>query len=255
MITTIIVDDEPLAREGIRLLLADDPEFQIVAECENGQKALEQIELLHPQVLFLDIQMPEMSGFDVVRAFDPEDMPLFVFVTAYDSFALAAFESHALDYVLKPVDKERFARTLEWIKRRLQEKELSDLPAKLLNIVHQQPAAAMSTYPDRIPIRTGERIYFVGVDEIDWIEAADYYVILHTGKKTHLLRESLSSLIARLDPRKFRRIHRSTIVSLSQIQELRPHFQNEHQVILKDSTALKLGPSYKDALSDILNRS
>lgn len=252
MIRTMVVDDEPLAREGIRLLLAQDRDFEIVAECENGLQALELLPQLRPDLLFLDIQMPEMSGFDLARSFDPEEMPLLVFVTAHDEFAVDAFETHALDYVLKPVVAERFAQTLKRIKIRLQEKQSGEMSEKLMQIVYDLKAAG-PVYAERIPIRSSERIYFVPVDEIDWVESADYYAILHTGKKTHLIRESLTSLAARLDPRKFRRIHRSSIVNLERIKELRPHFQQEYQVILQDGTILKLGPSYRAALKDFLD--
>lgn len=255
-IRTLIVDDEPLAREGIRMLLEPDSGFSIVAEAGNGAEAIEMIRLHHPDLVFLDIQMPGMNGFDVLKALDGEPMPLIVFVTAYDSYAIRAFEVHAVDYVLKPVDPSRFQTSLERIKSDLQLRRGGAITARMTALLEalRREEVKIDTrgFLERFVIKEGDRIYFVNTDDVDWIEAADYYVQLHTGKKTHLIRETLNRLETQLDPAKFIRIHRSTIVNSTRIKELKRHFQSEFIVILQDGTNLKMSRSYRDNLSGFL---
>lgn len=256
-IRVLIVDDEPLARDGIRLLLEADEDFLVVGEAADGLLAIQAIEQLRPELVFLDIQMPGMNGFDVLKALPMEQLPVVVFVTAYDSYAIRAFEVHALDYVLKPIDASRFQVTLARIKSDMKNRTTSLLAAKMTALLealrHQDITVdAKPDYLNRFVIKEPERIYFVNVDDIDWIEAADYYVQLHTGKKVHLVRETLNRLESQLDPHKFLRIHRSTIVNTTRIKELKRHFQNEYVVVLHDGTSLKLSRGYRDNMSSLL---
>ena len=255
-IRALIVDDEPLAREGIHLLLAEDEDITVVAECANGEEAVEAIEMHRPDLVFLDVQMPGLDGFEVLRRIRSERMPLVVFVTAFDKFAIPAFEAHALDYVLKPVVRRRFKETLRFVKKRHKEKTASELTHRILSMLADKDPQLLASsvtrkYPDRIPIRQGDRIQFVTVSEIDWIEAAENYVNLHAGRATHLMRGSLTALEKKLDPKQFTRIHRSTIVNVGRIKELQQHFQGEYFVILHDKTRLKLSRTYRESLATI----
>src|SRR5213595_1059524 len=199
-ISTLIVDDEPLARRNIALLLRRHPEIEIVGECGSGTEALAAIHQLGPDLLFLDVQMPERDGFDVVEMLGKQLPAAIIFVTAYDQYALRAFEAGALDYMLKPFDNDRFERALARAKERIRQRR--DQPRK----------------PERLAIKAAGQVLFLKVSEIDWIEAADYYASLHVGRKTHLLRRSMSELEQELDPSVFCRIHRSTIVNLNRIR-------------------------------------
>ncbi len=255
-IRTLIVDDEPLAREGLRMLVEPDSGFQIIGEAGNGEEAIELIRREKPDLVFLDIQMPGLSGFDVLKALSDETLPMIVFVTAYDSYAIRAFEVHAVDYVLKPVDPARLQTTLDRIKSDLQMRRGSAVSAKMAALLEalrrEEVKIDTGGYLTRFVIKEGDRIYFVNADDVDWIEAADYYVQLHTGKKTHLIRETLNRLETQLDPSRFLRIHRSTIVNSTRIKELKRHFQSEFIVILQDGTNLKMSRSYRDNLSAFL---
>ncbi|MCM2271271.1 MAG: LytTR family transcriptional regulator DNA-binding domain-containing protein [candidate division Zixibacteria bacterium] len=255
-IRALIVDDEPLAREGLRMAVEPDSDFTIIGEAANGHEAVELITREHPELVFLDIQMPEMSGFDVLKALPSGKLPMIVFVTAYDSYAIRAFEVHAVDYVLKPLDPARFQMTLDRIKSDLKLKrdsQIGDRLAALLDALRRDEIKIDNeSYLSRFVLKEGDRIYFVNADDVDWIEAADYYAQLHTGKKTHLIRETLNRLETQLDPSKFTRIHRSTIVNTSRIKELKRHFQSEFIVILDDGTHLKMSRSYRDNLASFL---
>lgn len=255
-IRTLIVDDEPLARDGLRMLLETNDSFTIIGQAGTGAEAIELIRQEQPDLVFLDIQMPGMNGFDVLKALSGAALPLIVFVTAYDSYAIRAFEVHAVDYVLKPVDPTRFQTTLDRIKSDLQLRRGSALTAKMAALLEalrrEEVKIDTGGYLTRFVIKEGDRIYFVNTDDVDWIEAADYYVQLHTGKKTHLIRETLNRLETQLDPAKFLRIHRSTIVNSTRIKELKRHFQSEFIVILQDGTNLKMSRSYRDNLSGFL---
>ena len=252
-IRTFIVDDEPLAREGIRLLLQSDPEIEVVGEAGAGREAVAQIQHLHPDLVFLDVQMPEMTGFQVLSALDPATLPAVIFVTAYDRYALQAFEVHALDYLLKPFDDERFADAVRRAKSHLQLARAWDLRQQLLllltDVSQPQPAPEKPAEPERLAIKDGPRVVFLRFDEIDWIEAADYYVQIHAGGKSYLHRETMMSLERRLDARMFVRIHRSAIVNRRRIRELRNGRQREAVVVLEGGQAIKVSRSQQAKLA------
>jgi two-component system LytT family response regulator len=253
----LIVDDEPLARQSIRVLLKDDPEIELVGECGSGAEALKVIQKYPPDLLFLDIQMPLMSGFEVLEKIDAEKIPAIVFVTAFDQYAIKAFEVHALDYLLKPFDDARFEKALRQAKSQIEQREINQLSKRLVRLLEDRDAQANKTratgYLSRLMVKSASRVFFLKADEIDWIEAADYYVKLHVGRKSHLLRESMSDMEARLDPEKFLRIHRSAIVNLDRVKEMHTHFNGEYLVILHDGTELKLSRSRREQLQQILN--
>jgi two-component system LytT family response regulator len=254
--TTLIVDDEPLARRNIRLLLNDDPEIEIVGEAASGREALALIKKHSPDLVFLDIQMPELDGFGVLESIDAERLPAIVFVTAFDQYALKAFEFHALDYLLKPFDDARFEKALRQAKHTVGQRELKDLSQRLMallagregNVVpSQQPQ-----YLSRLLIKSAGRVFFLKTDEIDYVQAEDYYVKLHVGRKGHLLRETMNEMEAKLDPARFLRIHRSTIVNVERIRELQQHFNGEYIVVLHDGSEHKLSRSRREQLQTLL---
>ncbi len=257
-IRTVIVDDEPLGREGIRLLLHNDQTFSILSEAANATEALDAINNHHPDLIFLDISMPGKNGFDFLKEIPAERMPLVVFVTAHDQYAVPAFDVHALDYLLKPVSEVRFAATLERVKSYLAERRQAEVSARLVSLLDQLQLAAdrksADGYLERFAVRTGNSIAFVPAAEVDWIEASDYYATLHCGKKSHLVRETIKELALRLDPDKFIRIHRSTIVRIDRIKEVKRLVDGGYEVILVDSTRLKLSRSYLSAIRSLLNR-
>lgn len=226
----LIVDDERIARSRLVALLAEEPDVEIAGECGNGREAIDTLAASDVDVLFIDIQMPGADGFGVLRTLPPERMPLVVFVTAYDKYALDAFEVRAFDYLLKPFDRERFSRTMALIR--------SELARPRTN-------GARKSRIDRIAVRNKGHVTFLRTDSIDWIEAADNYVCLHCAGATHVMRETMNALEARLDPAKFVRIHRSTMVNTDRIRELQPWFRGDYRVILHDGTALTLSRSYR----------
>jgi two-component system, LytTR family, response regulator len=233
-IRAVIVDDEPLARSNLRVLLQRDPNIDIVAECGSGPDAPTVIRQTHPDLLFLDVQMPECDGFDVLELLSPELPLAVVFVTAYDQYALRAFEAGALDYLLKPFDNARFDLALSRAKHKI---ELGkDHPRK----------------QDRLAIKSAGQIAFIGLSEIDWIEAADYYAALHIGPRTHLLRRSLSDLEQDLDPAQFCRIHRSAIVNLDRVRGLRSNEDGDYTVLLDNNATLRLSRKYRKQLQSRL---
>lgn len=267
----LIVDDEPPARKRIAKLLREQEGFEAIGECTNGKEALAAIEDEAPDLVLLDVQMPEMSGLDLLEALDPDDLPAVIFVTAYDQHALRAFELHAVDYLLKPFDDERFEKALQRAKARVERGHLAGLSRRLLALLRTmqqdegiEPAALVENPPpaetpagtatDRLAIRSGDRIAIVKVEDIDWIEGAGVYAKLHVGTKTHLLRETLTNLAEQLDPERFVRIHRSTIVNRERVSELRSYFHGEYIVILDDGTQLKLSRTYRDSLESIAGR-
>ena len=229
-IRTLIVDDEPPARANLRVLLRRDQDVEIVSECGSGAEALTEIRSKKPDLVFLDIQMPECDGFDVLELLGAQLPPAIIFVTAYDQYALRAFEAGALDYLLKPFDNARFDRALARAKER---------------IAHANPAAKRL---DRFAIKSTGQVSFVNIAEIDWIEAADYYACLHVGAKSHLLRRSMADLEEDLDPRVFCRIHRSAIVNLERIHALELREDGEHEVLLNDGTRLRMSRRYRKEL-------
>ena len=252
-IKTLIIDDEPLARRNIRLLLEKDPQIEILEECRNGREAVKAINTHSPDLIFLDIQMPEMDGFDVLARVGPEHIQAIVFVTAFDQYALKAFDVHALDYLLKPFDDERFAHALERAKTQIEAREIDRLSKRLLALLEEREsertgAREHTNYLTRLMIKVAGRVTLLKVEDIDYIEADGNYAKLHVGKKSHLLREKMNDLEGRLDPAKFVRIHRSVIVNLDRIKEMHPHFNGDYIVVLEDGRKLRLSRSRRENL-------
>lgn len=246
----LVVDDEPLAREKIRGMVADDLDVRIVGECANGAEAIEAIRSLHPDLLLLDVQMPEAGGFDVLDAIEGEARPPVIFITAYDHYAVRAFEVHALDYLLKPFDRERFLVAIERAKRRIRGERANGVDARLIALLeqlHEPPR-----YCERLVVKSGGRVFFLNTEEIDWIEAEGNYVSIHAGSKSHLLRETLTSLESQLDPREFIRVNRSAIVNINRIKELQPWSHGEFHILLDDGTQLTLSRNYREKLQAAL---
>ena len=233
-------------------MLKDDREVEIVGECGNGRDAVAMIKTQSPDVVFLDVQMPEMNGFAVIEAVGFEQLPEIVFTTAYEHYAIRAFELHALDYLLKPFDQTRFRDAMKHAKERLNQRQHEDerlqIGALLESLKNQ------TQYLDRLIIKADGRITFLSTREIDWIEADDKYVHLHTGKTARMVRQTLSGMEAQLDPKKFLRIHRSTIVNVERIKELQPLFSGEHSIVLQDGTRLTLSRNYKNSLFELLGK-
>jgi two-component system, LytTR family, response regulator len=251
-IRTVIVDDEPLARERIRSLLEHEVDVEIVAECGSGAEAIDALRRLSPDLVFLDVQIPEPDGFGVLEAVGPESAPVVVFVTAYDQYALQAFEVHAVDYLLKPFDEERFQRALARARVALAGRNGQSVNERLLSLL--QDLKTVPGYLERLVVKSAGRLFFLRTAEIDWVESAGNYVCLHTGGETHLLRETMSGLESRLDPARFVRIHRTAIVNIDQVKELQPLFHGEYQVVLRDGTELTLSRSYRDRLQEMIGR-
>jgi two-component system, LytTR family, response regulator len=233
-IRTILVDDEPLARSNLSILLRNDPQVELVSECSSGAEAIAKIRSSKPDLVFLDVQMPECDGFDVLELLGNDLPPAVIFVTAYDQYALRAFEAGALDYLLKPFDNTRFNRALERAKEKIVNG--NNRPVKL----------------ERLAIKSVGQVSFVKVSEIDWIEAADYYACLHVGSKTHLLRRSIAELEMELDPAVFCRIHRSSIVNLERVRSLKLSADGEYDVLLENGTVLRLSRRYRKQLQSRL---
>jgi two-component system LytT family response regulator len=246
---TLIVDDEVLARERLRQLLQSVPEIEIIGECANGQEAVDAIRQQSPDLIFLDVQMPELDGFGVLAAIDAELAPVVVFVTAHDRFALRAFEVHAVDYLLKPFDRERFQTALRRALEQVRNREGNALARKLTDLLADMKGASKA--PERLAVKSGGRVFFVSQSDIDWLEAAHNYVEIHAGKQIHLLRQTLEAIEARLAPGKFVRISRSVIVNTDRIKELQPLFYGEYTVILQNGTQLTLSRRYRDKLSQL----
>lgn len=248
----VIVDDEPLARRRLRSLLAEMDDVEIAAECANGKEAIQVIEASPPDLLFLDIQMPELDGFDVLRAIGVGRVPVVIFVTAYDQFALRAFEAHALDYLLKPFDDERFEATLQRARTQVRQRQGSDLDHRLRALL--EDARRDRGYLQRLAVTTGPRSVLVRTEQIDWIEAERNYIRLHVAGRSHLLRENLSRIESALDPATFCRIHRSTIVNINRIEAIESDFRGEYRVTLHDGTKLSSGRSYRGNLNALMGK-
>ena len=248
-IRAVIVDDERLARKRIRRLLTPEADIEVLGECAGGREAVEFLARHEADLLFLDVQMPRLDGFGVLDALPPGRLPVVVFVTAYDEYAIRAFQVHAFDYILKPFDRARFTEALERARTQLgylRGGRQADGLSALLDEVRARRK------PTRFPIKTADRVLFVNVDDIDRVQAADNYVCLHAGKESYLLRETMNSIESRLDPDRFVRIHRSTIVNTERIKELRPWFHGEYVVLLTNGTELTLSRSYRDRLLGLL---
>ncbi|MGV3590735.1 MAG: LytR/AlgR family response regulator transcription factor [Gammaproteobacteria bacterium] len=252
----LIADDEPLAREGVVLLLRDS-DVQIVAQCDNGAQAVRCIREFQPDLVFLDINMPGMNGIEVVQQVGPELMPLTIFLTAHDKYAIEAFRINALDYLLKPINAERFAASLKRAREELDKRQLHRHKQQLAQLLHSmadtsQPSGT-ALQQGRILVRTAGHVYFLKPQDIAWIEADGDYVNIHAGSKTHLVRETLKAMEDRLGNDGFQRIHRSSLVNLEAIRELIANDNGDYQVVLKDDTVLKLSRNYRDQLYARLN--
>jgi two-component system LytT family response regulator len=237
-IRTLIVDDEPLARQGIRLLLQNEPDIVVVGDCANGDEALAAIERETPALIFLDVQMPGMDGFALLAALPSGKTPLIIFVTAYDQHAFKAFEVSATDYLLKPVKAVRFREALQRARQQLQSQNTDVLSQRLQALL--EAARPKASYPSQLSVKNGEQTTFVRVSEIDYIEAALNYVVLHVGQQNHILRETLTNLETRLSPKIFLRIHRSFIVNMARVTGMKPASRGEHVVALKNGKELPM---------------
>lgn len=266
-IRTLLVDDERLARRGLELRLGAAPDIDIVGECENGRQALEAVASLRPDLMFLDIQMPGLSGFDVLAQLPQDSLPIVVFVTAFDRYAIDAFEARALDYLLKPVEDSRLAIALERVRTHFAQREVLKQHERLLGLLADvngsgeiDPEAYVARmkgkvqqYPEFIAVRTGRETLRVRVADIDWIDAAGDYMCLHAGGATHVLRETMKELEAVLDPAVFQRVHRSAIVNLQRVRKLRPHANGEYFLTLEGGQELKLSRTHRDKVELLLH--
>lgn len=250
-VRTLIVDDEPLARAHLRSLLRDRGDVDVIGECGDGRSAVEQIRRLAPELVLLDIQMPELDGLDVIREVGPENMPAVVFVTAYDEHALAAFEVHAFDYILKPVNRPRFKQAIDRVVSLIRtEAPSAERPLEAFIEAMRSERTAL----DRIAVKADGRVVFVRVNDIDWIEADDDLVRIHAGKTVHAHRSTLTHLEERLPSSKFLRVHRSTLVNVDRIREIQPWFQGDWVLILTDGTRLHSGKSYRAKVREFIER-
>ncbi len=252
-IRVMVVDDEPLARGMVREMLDSDPEAEIVGECANGRDAISAIKSLLPDLIFLDVQMPEFGGFDVLEAFTDEPFPRVIFVTAYDQYAVRAFEVHALDYLLKPFDRERFMTAWQRAKLQLSKDQFDRRDQHIMALLEELKAGPR--YIERLVVKTSGRVFFLDIHDIDCIEAEGNYVRVHNGPKSYLLRETISGLESQLDPKEFLRIHRSAIVRIDKIKELQPWFHGEYHVILEGGKQLTLSRNYRSNLQEAVGNS
>jgi two-component system, LytTR family, response regulator len=242
----LIVDDEPLARRGIRVCLRKIPNAEVVGEASSGSEALERIEDLRPDLVFLDVQMPDMTGLEVAATLNPTTAPLIIFLTAYNEFALRAFAVHAVDYILKPIHDARFMEAVDIARQRLRDRQAGALMSNIHALLEaQRTEQGRAPYAEKIIAKSGNRTLYISVDDIDWIEAAGDYAALHVGQRTHLIRETLEGLERQFDPSQFVRIHRSTIVARKHIRQLRLLPSRDASVILQDGTELRASRRYR----------
>ena len=247
-IRAVIIDDEELARDRLRSLLDREPDIELIGEAGDGQSAVSLIDKLKPDLVFLDVQMPELNGFEVLNAL--EERPNVIFVTAHDKFALKAFDVHAVDYLLKPFDRERFQTALQRAVSKIRNQKPEEPKAELNAVLDEVKPKNV----ERLLVKTQGRVLLVKVGDLDWIEAADNYVTLHVGKDAHMMRETMTALEGRLPSDRFMRISRSTIVNVERIQELQPMFHGEYIVVLKNGAKLTLSRSYRDKLDQLMGR-
>ena len=250
---TIIADDEPLALKKLRLLMDSEPGVQIVAECANGAQTVKALEAYRPDLLMLDIHMPDLDGFGVLAQIPAERMPVVIFTTAYDRYAVRAFEAHALDYLLKPFDQERLHQAISRARAELLKADDRETTHRILNYL-AEGGARESQADHRLVIKAGGRVVFLDFDEIDWLEAAANYVRLNVGKQSYLLREGIGHLAERLNSSQFIRIHRSTIVNVDKIKELQPVNSGEYIVVLKDGKELSCSRGYRSGLQQLIEK-
>ena len=262
-IRVLIVDDEPLAREGVALRLEQESDIEIIGECANGSDAIRAILSLSPDLVFLDIKMPKVNGFDVVNAIGMEHMPPVIFLTAYDQYAVEAFKTHAIDYLLKPIDNARFKESLQHARGQILKNTIAERSEQLTQLLTQTqgltsalPAGGQVTsnvQNERLVIRSNGHVYFLESDDISWVEAEGDYISVHTPKKSHLVRETMKNMEARLHDQGFQRVHRSCIVNLAYVRELISMDNGDYQIILRDDTRVKLSRNYRDILYQRLN--
>jgi two-component system LytT family response regulator len=257
VIRTVIADDERLARQKLLILLAAEPQVKVVAECQDGRQTVAALRNFRPDMLLLDIQMPDLDGFQVLREVPPEEMPLVIFTSAYDQYAIRAFESNALDYLLKPFDQERLHHALERARAELLKARDREITHRILNLLSQVRSVALpaSDRDSRLVIKANGRVVFLDLDTIEWIEAAANYVRLNVGKDAYLFRETISRISERLDANHFVRIHRSTIVNVRKIKELIPVNSGEYVVVLRSGRELSCSRGYRAALQEIVEKS
>lgn len=251
--TTIIADNDVSSRVEMRSLISNYPEFDVVGECEDGDDAIRMVKALRPQLLFMDVHIPKMDGISVLRALPPESVPLTVFVTSDPAHAVDAFEVHAADYVLKPFDKVRFIKALEWAKIRLGQDHAADHDRTRRQPEEVDETASLGQM-NRIMIKSNGRVNLLRVSDIDWIEASGNYLRLHVGDKVHMIRETMSNMEKRLNSDQFMRIHRSTIVNIDRIKEMQPWFHGEYEVHLHNGKRLSMSRGYKDKLNGLLKK-
>lgn len=250
MIRTLIVDDEPLPRERIRTLLAEHPAVEVIGESRDGQEALQNILTEHPDLVFLDIQMPELDGFDVIQAIAPDQLPAIIFVTAFDEYAIRAFEVNAIDYLLKPINAARFEIALRRALNRLAQDDTCEANRTLMDFVER--LRAEQQYNRRFVVRSGSRLSFVRACDVDWLDVADNYVRLHVAGRDHLVRDTLKSVEAQLNPQVFLRVHRSIIINLDRVESVEPYSHGDYLVTMKDGTRLTTSRSYSERLRKLL---
>ena len=252
-IKALIVDDEPIARDRVRRMLREETDVEIIGECGNGKEAVNFVHENKPDLVFLDIQMPEMNGFETLQTINPEKVPAIIFVTAYDQYAIQAFDVHALDYLLKPFNRERFKRAVGRAREQIESKKVGKVDKRLAALLADLTKS--KKYLERLVVKSVGRVFFLRTDEVDWIEAAGNYAKLHVGREGHLIRETMNGLEAKLNPDKFLRIHRSTLVNIDRIKELNPLFSGDYTVMLKNGTELTLSRNYRDRLLELFEKS
>jgi two-component system, LytTR family, response regulator len=247
-IRALIVDDEALARRRLRQFLTEVPSIEIIGECEDGRKAVALIKSAAPDLVFLDVQMPHLDGFGIIREVGAGTIPAVIFVTAFDQFALKAFEAHALDYLLKPFGRERFMQAVGRARRQIGEANVKQRLDALIGELSERPR-----YATRLAVKARGRTVFLPIDEIDWIGAADNYLELHAGPNSYVVRETMSQLQSKLDPQKFVRIHRSTMVNVERVKEMHPMFAGDQVIILQDGTKLQVSRTHRNKLMSLLD--
>jgi two-component system LytT family response regulator len=252
MIRVLIVDDEPLAREGVRLRLEKEQDIVIEAECSNGTEAIRLIKSCKPDLVFLDIQMPGMSGFEMLQHLKCTEYPLIIFITAYDAYAMEAFRAHALDYLLKPIDDDHFRYAVEHARIMIKQSYFSRFASQVQEMLSHFSTSDSLQSVSRIAVKEKGKVIFIETGEIDWIEAAGDYVYLHVKNKKHLIRTTVSDFSNKLNPREFQRIHRSVIINLNRISEMQGSDHGEFRVILKDGRQLKMSRTYRESLEKAL---
>jgi two-component system LytT family response regulator len=254
VVKVAIADDEPLARERLRAMLEGRDGYRIVAECNDGVQTAEALSRRDIDLLFLDVQMPGLDGFQILEAADAAPLPMIVFVTAFNDYALRAFDVSALDYLLKPFDRDRFEKTLARVEERLATRQASGISEEIRELLRGLSTTAAPGHVSRFPVRANGEIYFVRVEDVDWIDAEGNYVALHAAGRRHLVRDTIKSLETRLDPAKFVRVHRSAIINVDRLRKLQPYFHGEYVITLQDGTTLTSSRTYSEKLRALLEQ-